>query len=40
MIMDPKLSRELRRHVLDVKETSEGLVWTLRSGGDPANSNS
>jgi hypothetical protein len=40
MILDPKLSRELRRHVLDVKETSEGPVWTLRRREDQANSNS
>ena len=40
MILDPKLSRELRRHVLDVKETSEGTVWTLRRREDLANLNS
>jgi hypothetical protein len=40
MILDPKLSRDLRTYVLDIKETSEGTVWTLRESEDDANSNS
>ena len=39
MILDPKLSRDLRRHVLDIKETSEGTVWTLRKSEGSADSN-
>jgi len=39
MILDRKLSRDLRRHVLDLKKTSEGVVWTLRdSEGRPDSS--
>jgi hypothetical protein len=40
MILDPQLSRDLRRHVLDVKETSEGTVWTLRKSDNSASSGS